>query len=163
MIHAKYKSPRAFGFEEEDFLSFLYISLYKNNDPRGGVNFDPRGIIWTILVKVYKMMIYAKKQSPGAFTFGEEDFLSFLNISLCKNNDPRGGVNFDPRDIIWTILVEVHKMMMHANYKSPVTFWFEKEDFLKFSLYKSLQKQWPPGWGQFLLKGHNLNNLGRGS
>ena len=37
-----------------------------------------------------------------------EDFLRFYYILLCKTADHWGGANFDPRDMIWAIFVEVN-------------------------------------------------------
>jgi len=38
------------GSSEEVVCSFPYIIQCKNCDPRGEINFDPRGIIWTTLL-----------------------------------------------------------------------------------------------------------------
>ena len=46
MVHTKYQGPRPCGFRQEDFFHVSpYIGLCKVCDPRGGVNFGPRGII----------------------------------------------------------------------------------------------------------------------
>ena len=54
----------------------------QNCDPRGGVNFDRRGIIWTTLVEDLLMMLYIKYESTGPCSFRQEDFLKFLKKNL---------------------------------------------------------------------------------
>ena len=49
-----------------------------------------------------------------------------------KYCDPLGGVNFDPRGIIWTTLVEDLLMMLHIIYESTGPCSFRQEDFWKF-------------------------------
>ena len=63
-------------------------------------------------------MLHAKYLSSKDSTLLEEDFLSFPYISLCKICDPWGGANLDPRDMIYAILVGVHKTMLHNKYLS---------------------------------------------
>jgi len=65
--------------------SHLQISLYNsmsNCGPRGGVNFDPRGIIWTILVEDLSMMLHTKHESSWPCSFRQEIFwkLHFENL-----------------------------------------------------------------------------------
>ena len=38
----------------------------------------------------------------------------FPHINQCKTSDPRGGAKFDPRAIIWALLVEAHEIKLHA-------------------------------------------------
>ena len=42
--------------------------------------------------------------------------LFFVPFSTC---DPQRRASFDPRGIIWTNLVEVHKEMLYTKYESP--------------------------------------------
>ena len=37
----------------------------------------------------------------------------------CKTCDPRGGAKFYPRAIIWALLVESHKIKLHAKFGKP--------------------------------------------
>ena len=89
-------------------LIFPYISLCKICDPWGGVNLDPRDMIYAILVGVQLTMLHAKYLSSKVYTLLEEDFISFPYISLCKICDPWGGANLDPRDIIYALFIGVH-------------------------------------------------------
>ena len=95
-------------------LHISYIIIWKTNDPQGGANIDPRGIIWTILVEVHSMMLHAQYLSPRPCGFREKDFWSFYYIHIWKTIDPLGRGQYWPRGIIWTILVELHYMMLHA-------------------------------------------------
>ena len=36
----------------------------------------------------------------------------------------KGGANFDPRDMIWAIMIEVNKTMLHAKYLNSTAFAF---------------------------------------
>jgi len=44
-----------------------------NCDPRGGVNFDHRGIIWKTLVEDLQIMPYTKYERYGSCCFRQED------------------------------------------------------------------------------------------
>ena len=56
------------------------------------------------LDKVICKIWYAK-----AFWLGTGRFLKFsLYRPMCKTSDPRSGAKFDPRAIIWILLVEAH-------------------------------------------------------
>ena len=59
----------------------------------------------------------------------------YLCFSHCKSmgaNDPRGGANFDPRDMIGRIYKEDHNTLLHTKYESSVPFGFGEEDFFMF-------------------------------
>jgi hypothetical protein len=116
------------------FLFFYYMYILKINDPRGGGNFDPRVIIWTILLEVHYTMFHAKYLTCSICQLLEEKFfnISFYYIHIRKTNDPWGGANFDPRAIIWTILVEVYKTMPYAKYLSSRPFGSLQEGILSF-------------------------------
>ena len=125
MLHTKYLSSSLYGFREEDFLSFHYISLCKTSPPQGGANFGPRVMILTNLVKdLYIMMLHTRYLSSSVCGLRGEDFLSFHNISLCKTRPPQGGANFDPRVMILTNLVKDLYMMLHTIYLSSSLFGF---------------------------------------
>ena len=50
------------------------MSLWKTSDHWGGAIFDPRAIIWIILVEVHKIKLHTKYQRPGPSSFRQEDF-----------------------------------------------------------------------------------------
>ena len=83
MLHTKYQSSRPCGLRQEDFFHVSpYISLCKACDPKIGVIFGPRGIIYTNLLEVYKVMIHTKCQSSRPYGFRQEDFLCFSLYKL---------------------------------------------------------------------------------
>jgi len=66
---------------------------------------QPTGTVWTTLIGDHPGIIPVKfSQIPIS---GSRDVIwSFPYIIQCKIVTPRGGVNFDPRGIIFTTLVE---------------------------------------------------------
>ena len=70
------------GSREDVVWTLPYITQCKIVTPGAGVNFDPRGIIWTTLVEDVQMMLYSKYESSGPFSFRQEDFwkLHFENL-----------------------------------------------------------------------------------
>ena len=77
MLQTKYESSGPCGFGEEDFKGFPPIRPQKPFDPSGGANFDPGGIILTNFVDNRSMMLHAKYEGSGSYSFREEDFLNF--------------------------------------------------------------------------------------
>ena len=49
--------------------------------------------------------------------------------SYVQNCDPRGGANLDPRGIILTNLVEIHKEMLYTQYESSRPSIFKEAEF----------------------------------
>lgn len=45
---------------------------------------------------------------------------------------PLGGANIDPRTILWTILVEIHLIILHAKWISIESYSFRREHFIMF-------------------------------
>ena len=73
----------------------------------------------------------------------EKTFEAFSLYESMKTSDPWGGAIFYLRAIIWTILVEVHKISYIPNIKRPWPSSFRKEDF-ESSAYRSLHRKiWP--------------------
>ena len=69
---------------------------------------DPTGIILAILIHLNEMTEHSKYQGSRPFGFGEEDFLRFFYIFLCKTGSHPGVAPNDPRGIILAILVDLH-------------------------------------------------------
>ena len=79
------------GLGGEDFLSFNYVHIGKNHDPPwGGANFDPRAIIWTILVEDHQMLFDTKYLSCRPYSLFLEIFWSFFFVHIGKNHDTPG-------------------------------------------------------------------------
>ena len=57
---------------------------------------------------------------------------------------PGDRASFDPRDIIWTNLVEVDKEMLHTKYQSSKPTSFIKEEFWSFPFLFLCSNLWPP-------------------
>ena len=67
---------------------------------------QPLRTIWIILVGDHPGTIPVEFGQITISGSREDVFWTFPNIIQCKIVTPRGGVNFDPRGIIWTTLVE---------------------------------------------------------
>jgi len=65
------------GSREDVVWTFPYIIKCKIVTSGAGVNFDPRGIIWTTLVEDLKMMLYAKYESSGPVKLGQNPMSGF--------------------------------------------------------------------------------------
>ena len=126
-------------------------------------HFGPRGIIYTIMLEVHKVMLHTKYQSSRPYGFRQEDFLCFSLYKPKKSMWSLARGHFGPRGIIYTIMLEVHKVMLHTKYQSSRPYGFRQGDFLCFSLYKPKKSMWSLGRGHFWTQGSNLNKLGRGS
>ena len=74
------------------------------------------------------MMLQTNYQDSWCFCLGE-DFKSFHYISLCKTCDVRERANFVPLAITYTILIEVHQMMLYTKYQSSRPSCLGEEDF----------------------------------
>ena len=48
--------------------------MFQTCDHRGTANFDPMGIVWTVLVEVHLEMLHTKYQSSAPSSLREEDF-----------------------------------------------------------------------------------------
>ena len=60
----------------------------------------------------------------------EKPFEAFFPEWVCeKQVTPGAGPFFDPRAMIWTILVEVHKMKLHTKYQKHWPSSFRQEGF----------------------------------
>ena len=56
-------------------------------------------------------------------------FKNFLLYLYVKSENPQHRTNFYSRAIIWTILVEDHKMVLHAKYENSSPYGLGQEDF----------------------------------
>ena len=83
--------------EKKNFEIFFLCSYVPPCDPQGGASFDPRGIIWTNLVKVLKEMLYTKYKSFKLSSFRKKEFWNFLSLFLCSSLWPPGQAQFWPQ------------------------------------------------------------------
>ena len=107
-------------------------------------------------------MLHKKDQSSGPSSFRVEELWNFRSLFLCSTYDPWGGASFDPRGILWTNLVEVHKEMPHTKYQISTPSSFSEETFLRRASLFLCSNLWPPGRGHFWPQEHHMNKLGRG-
>ena len=56
-------------------------------------------------------------------------FKNNLLYLYVKSKNPQHRTNFHSRAIMWSILVEGHKMMLHAKYESSNPYGLGQEDF----------------------------------
>ena len=127
------------------------------SEPHGRTSPDPRGIVWTNLVEVHKDMLHAKYQGSRLSIFKVEELWNFHSLFLCSTYDPQGGASFDPRGILWTNLVEVHKEMPHTKYlRHPVS---EKKNFKDGLLCSYVPTCDPRGRASFDPRGIIWTNL----
>ena len=75
---------------------------------------------------------------------------------------PQGQASFDPRGILLTNLVEVHKEMPHTKYQISMPSGFREEEFWRWASLFLCSNLWPPGRGQFWPQRHHMDKLGRG-
>ena len=143
MLHTKNLSSIPSCFREEEFEVGLLCSYVPTCDPRGGVSFDPKGIIWIKLIKVHKEMHNIK--APILPVSEKKNFEVGFPCSYVPTCDPRGWSNLDPRSIIWTNLVEVHKEMLKSKYQSSTSSSFRGEEFWRWDSLFLCSNLWPPG------------------
>ena len=84
-------------------------------------------------------------------------------MNLCKTSDFWGRAIFDPKAVIWTILVQVCWIKLHTKYHASVPLVLDKKIFKDVFFYMSLCKTSDPqGQGHFWPQIYDSNNLGRG-
>ena len=91
---------------------------------------QPIRTIWKILVGDHLGIIPAEFGQIPIGGSREEVVWTFSYIIQCKTVTP-GAVNFNPRGIIWTTLVEDLRMMLYTKYESSGPCIFRQEDFWK--------------------------------
>ena len=74
-------------------------------------------------------------------------------VPMFQTCDPQGGASFDPRSILWTTLVEVHKEMPHTKYQISTPSSFREEKFWRWASLFLCSNLWPPLRGQFWPRG----------
>ena len=68
--------------------------------------------------------------------------------------------NLDPRVTIGRNYKGAYKTLLHTKYKSSGPHGFREEDFfLRFSYYKTMEANDPPGRGQLGPQGHDWQDL----
>ena len=140
-------SNQASGLFFMNFLSYFPIGCYGNQSTRW------ISIPWLILAEDYPRTISVKLFSNQVcHWFFKIFFLSFTYISLGRGQFwPRGhDLNKLGKGPLGNTTCQISKLW---------AFWFILRRFLKIFLCKI---KWPLGRGQFWIRGHDLNKLGRG-
>ena len=81
IIHCYTHNMKALGLvvsEKKIFLCFSHCMSMGANDPRGGIIFDPRGMVGRIYKEDHYTLLHTKYESSGPCGFGEEDFFMFF-------------------------------------------------------------------------------------
>ena len=156
---AQDRSPESFSPQMNSTSLFLW---FKFVTPGVGPVFIPRGIIWIKLTKVYKEMLIPNVKALILPVSGTKNFEVGFLCSYVPTCDPSGGASFDPRSIIWTNLVEVHKEMLKTKYQSSMPSSFIREEFWRWDSLFLCSNFWPAGWVKSSPQEHHMNRLGRG-
>ena len=131
--------------------------------PPGRGQFWPHGFIWTY--EVHKEMLHTKYQSSTPSNVREEEFWSLLSLFICSNLWPCWGASFDPRGIIWTNLLKVHKEKLYTKYQSSKPSSFREVEFCIVFFFSFLIPKFQTVTSraeQVLTRGwHHMNKLGR--
>ena len=77
LLLTKYESSGPCGFGEEDCFMFSHCKSMGANNPRGGVIFNPKGMIVRIYREDHYSLLHTKYESSGPCGFREEDFFTF--------------------------------------------------------------------------------------
>ena len=145
------------GSRKEVVWEFPYIIQCKIVTPRGGVNFDPRGIIWTIL-RTSRWCYIPNMKALGLLVTDKKIFESCILKTYLLIPWPTYATNWNGLNNFGRGPPKDHSFEIWSNSH----YWVKRRCRLKFSLFKAFVKLWPPGRGQFWPQGHNLNNFGRG-
>ena len=162
MLHTQYQSSRPSTFREEEFRNLSSLFLYSNLWPHSRTSPDPRGMVWTDLVEVYKEMLNTKYQGSRPSSFSVEELWNFLSLFLCSTYDPRVGLVLTPGSFYEQTLVEVHKEMPHTKYQISTPSSFREKKIWRWASLFLCSNLWPPGRVQFWPQGHHMKRLARG-
>ena len=75
------------------------------------------------------MMLYAKYECSNPYGLSQVDFKRFPPLFLCKIGCTLVKPKYDPREIILTILVRGHPMMLQTKYECSQPNGLSREDF----------------------------------
>ena len=98
MLHIKYLRS-GLSVLDKIFKVFPYTALRKTGDPRGGVNFDNRGIIWTIFKEDYLPMKQTNNRSSRHVLEKQIFKVKKILLLVFKASKVLHGINFFER--IW--------------------------------------------------------------
>ena len=149
-----YKSSGHCSFREEDFWEWPFENLFvdpvtyicNQSEPLNIFVEDHPG---TIPVEFGQIPISGSR---------EKVVWSFPYIIQCEIVNPRAKLNFTPRDISWTTLVEDLQVMLYTKYESSGPCSCRPEDFWKYHFKNLFLTPWPT----YETKQNHLNNFVKG-
>ena len=140
---------------EKRILKFsFFVPMLQTCHSQGGASFDPRGIIWTILV-VHKEMLHTKNIKALHFLFSEKrNFKVFLLSSYVLNlwhppPPPGAGQVLTPGASYEQSWYRSTRRCYIPNIKALHHLVSEKKNFKVFLLCSYVSNLWPLGRGQF--------------
>ena len=80
-------------------------------------------------------MLHAKYECCSPYGLSQEDFERFSTFFLCKIGCALAEPKYDHRNIIITILVEDHQIMLQTKYECSSNYGLSEKDFLKISFF----------------------------
>ena len=164
MLHIKYPSFTPSSFKQEEFWSFHSLFLCSNLwFPLMGQILSQRASYDRTWQRCTRKCYIPNIKVPCLSVSERKNFEVGLPCSYVPSCDPWGRANFDPKGIIWTKLVEVHKEMLYTKYQSCRPSSFREVEFWSLPSLFLCSNLWHPGRGQFWSQGYHLNKLGRGS
>ena len=104
-------------------------------------------------------MLHAKYQGSRLSSFRVEELWNFHSLFLCSTYDPQSRASFDPREILWTNLVEVHKETPHTKYQISTPSCIEENNFKDGLLCSYVPTCDPRGQASFDPRGIIWTNL----
>ena len=151
MLHIVYQSSMPSSFKEEEFSSFHSLFPYSSLwFPETGQILIQRALYEQTWQRSTWKCHIPNVKAPCLPVSERKNFEVGLLCSYVPSCDLQGRANFDPRAIIWTNMVEVHKEMLHTKYQSPTPSSFREEEFRSFP---SFFQQVTPGTGSVLTQG----------
>ena len=160
MLHTKYQSSRPFSFREEELKNFRSLFLCSTCDLPGWDQFWPQGHFMNKLGRGIQGDATYKISNLYTFQFQRRRILKTgFFVHMFRFVTPRGCASFDPRDIIWTNFVEVHKEMLYTKYQSSRPSSFRDEEFWSLPSLFLCSNLWPQGGASLDPKGIIWTNL----
>ena len=80
-------------------------------------------------------MLHAEYECSSPYGLSHEDFKRFPCLFPCKIGYALAEPKYDHRNIIFTMLVEDHQIMLQTKYECSSHYGLSEEDFLKISFF----------------------------
>ena len=80
-------------------------------------------------------MLHAKYECSSRYGLAQEDFKRFPSLFPCKIGCALAEPKYDHRNMIFTIFVEDHQIMLQIKYECSSHYGLSEEDFLNCSFF----------------------------